>query len=154
MRVRFLVVAAVLTAAVLVPLARSDHARPGLFHDFGPTVTEEDPAYASTTTPLMVDRCTALLRSMKIDKQGNIIDYNHDYRGGFCLGWINAAAVFMNFRDAAGGPLLGVCLPKDIDSKTVAEAFLAFADHHEDDLKFNPSFLIYWSLLEKFPCRK
>lgn len=154
MRTRYIALAAVLAAALMAPQARSDHARPGLLHDFGAPVTEEDPAYVSTTTPLMIDRCKALLRSMKIDKQGSILDYSHDYRGGFCLGWINATAVFMNFRDAGGGPMLGVCLPKDIDSKKVVETFLDFADRHDDDIKHNPSFLIYWSLLEKYPCKK
>jgi hypothetical protein len=154
MRIRYFSIAVALAAAVMVSQACADHARPGLLHDFGMPVTEEDPAYVSTATPLMIDRCKAFLRSMKIDKQGNILDCDHNYRGGFCIGWINATAVFMNFRDGRGGPMLGVCLPKDIDSKKVIETFLDFADRHDDDIKYNPSFLIYWSLLEKYPCKK
>ena len=156
MRIGLLAMALVLALALAI-LALSPPAqaqRSGFPQDFGPPMAEEDPANVSTTTPLMIDRCKALLRSMKIDKQGNILDYDHDYRAGFCLGWINAATAFMNFRDFRGESELGVCLPKDIDSKIVIEAFLAFAARYDEALGYNPSYLIYWSLLEKYPCKK
>ena len=57
------------------------------------------------------------------------------------------------FRDKDAHQTLGVCLPEGTHTKTVVENFLAFARQHDDDRKYNPSFLIYWSLLEKYPCK-
>ena len=56
----------------------------------------------------MIDRSSALLDTIRLDKEGHIRDYKHDYKAGFCLGWINAAMVFMNFRDNNGAEMLGV----------------------------------------------
>jgi hypothetical protein len=102
----------------------------------------------------MVERCTDFVESIRTDKRGRIRDYDHDYETGFCLGWINAAMVFMNFRDSSGTQMLGVCLPSGINSKQVAETFLRFAKRNPGDRVYNPSFLIYWSLLEQYPCER
>ena len=132
--------------------AHADHARPGLFSDVGTPATE-DASHGNTSTALMIDRCESFLKTIRTDKEGHIRDYKHDYKAGFCLGWINAAMVFMNFRDKDGHQMLGVCLPEGVHTKTVVENFLAFARQHGDERKYNPSFLIYWSLLEKYPCK-
>lgn len=134
--------------------AKADHARPGMFSDVGTPPAAEDASHGNTTLALMVDRCTSFLKTIRTDKEGHIRDYRHDYKAGFCLGWINASMVFMNFRDAQGAHQLGVCLPEGIHSKEVVDTFLAFAKQHQDDAAYNPAFLIYWSLLEKYPCKK
>lgn len=143
----------VLALLSLTVAARADHARPGLFSDVGAPPTVEDAAHGNTSTALMIDRCNAFLKSSRFDKEGHITDYKHDYKAGFCLGWINSAMVFMNVRDKDGHQALGVCLPDAIHTKSVVETFLAFAKEHIDDHKFNPTFLIYWSLLDKYPCK-
>ena len=57
-------------------------------------------------------------------------------------------------RDAAGAEVLGVCLPEGIHSKAVIETFLDFAKRNRDDIKYNPSFVIYWAMLEKYACKR
>ncbi len=132
---------------------RADHARPGIFSDIGTPPVVEDQSHGNTTNALMIDRCTSLLKTLGTDREGHIRDYRHDYKSGFCLGWINASMVFMNFRDGNGAHTLGVCLPEGIHSVTIVESFLDYAKQHKDDAKYNPAFLIYWALLEKYPCK-
>lgn len=139
--------------AAMGTLAHADHARPGLFTDIGNPPAKGEPAQGGVAAQLLVERCTAFVKSIRTDKDGRIRDYEHNYKAGFCLGWINASMAFMNFRDAEGAEMLGVCLPEGIDTKVVAETFLDFAKRHDDDMIYNPSFLIYWSLLEKYPCK-
>lgn len=134
--------------------ARADHVRPGLFSDVGAPPAEEDVSHGTMTTPLLIDRCKAMLDSSRTDGEGHLTDYKHDYKAGFCLGWINASMVFLNVRDAAGAPALGVCLPDGIHTFEVIQTFLDFSKENPDDLKYNPSFLIYWAMLEKYPCQK
>ena len=133
--------------------ARADHTRLGIFSDIGTPPAIEDQSHGNTTNELMIDRCTSLLATLEEDKEGHIRDYRHDYKTGFCLGWINASMVFMNFRDSNGAQTLGVCMPEGIHSLTVIKAFLDYAKRHEEDMQYNPSFLIYWALLEKYPCK-
>jgi hypothetical protein len=155
MRLNSLLVAVVLAlGCAALGAAQADHARPGIFSDVGTPPAAEDPAHGNTTTRLMVQRCRSLLRTSRTDEEGHLKAYRHDYSAGFCLGWINASMVFLNVRDTAGNEALGVCLPEGIHSKTVVEAFLDYAQQHEDDLKYNPTFLIYWALLDKYPCKR
>ena len=134
--------------------AYADHARPGLFSDIGTPPAVEDQSHGNTTTALIIERCKSFLKSIDTDKDGHIRDYRHDYKAGFCLGWINASMVFLNFRDSSNAQTLGVCMPEGFHSLSVIETFLDYAKRHEDDLKYNPSFLIYWAMLEKYPCKK
>jgi len=145
---------AVLALLLSLSPARADHARPGIFGDIGTPPAVEDPTHGNTSTALMVRRCNAFLRSVRLDKQGHIRRYRHNYDSGFCIGWINAAMVFMNFRDKDGREMLNVCLPEGLHSVEVARTFLDFVKQHPDDEKYNPSFLIYWSLLDKYPCQR
>jgi hypothetical protein len=134
--------------------ARADHARPGVFSDIGTPPAVEDQSHGNTTNALMIERCTSFLKTLDADPEGHIRDYRHDYQTGFCLGWINASMVFLNFRDSNGAETLGVCMPEGTHSLTVIKAFLDYAKRHDDDLKYSPSFLIYWAMLEKYPCKK
>ena len=107
-----------------------------------------------TSTQRMVTRCTALLWSIDKSRRDEVPRYRLDYQTGYCLGWINASMAFLNVRDEAGKNLLGVCLPEDIDSRHVAETFIAYVHKNREHLIYNPSLLIYWALLEKYPCPK
>lgn len=144
-------------AAMFVAIAfttRADHARPGLFGDVGAPPTEEDISHGNALTKLMVERCTKFVNNMRADDEGHILDYIHDYQTGFCLGWISASMVFLNIRDSAGAPALGVCLPEGIHTGVVVKTFLEYAKQNPEDWKYNPSFLIYWSMLGKYPCAR
>jgi hypothetical protein len=134
--------------------AHADHARPGVFSDIGTPPAVEDQSHGNTTSKLMIERCTWLLKTLDADKEGHIHDYRHDYRSGFCLGWINASMVFLNFRDSNGAEMLGVCMPEGTHTLAVIRAFLDYIKRHEDDLKYSPSFLVYWAMLEKYPCKR
>jgi len=134
--------------------ARADHDRPAVFTDLGAPPSEEDVSHRNQSTELMIDRCNHFLAYLRTDAEGHVLDYLHDYRGGFCLGWINASMVFLNMRGTTGAPTLGVCLPEGIHSFEVIETFLDFAKAHREDLGYNPSFLIYWSMLDKYPCTR
>jgi hypothetical protein len=144
----------VLALALGASAVRADHARPGIFGDLGAPPAVEDPTHGNTSTELMVQRCSAFLKSARLDKQGHIRRYRHNYDAAFCIGWVNSAMVFMNFRDKDGAEMLGVCLPDGAHSVDVIKTFLEFAMQHPDEKKYNPSFLIYWSLLDKYPCKR
>ncbi len=60
----------------------------------------------------------------------------------------------LNFHNQAGNHTLGVCMPEDINSVDMIRIFLNYAHKNPDDLKYNPSLLICWSLLEKYPCNQ
>jgi len=107
-----------------------------------------------TSTKRMLARCTALLWSIEKHHNGEMPKYRRDYQTGYCLGWINSTMAFMGVRNQAGDHLLGVCLPDDIDSRHVAEAFVTYSQSNREHLIYNPSLLIYWALLEKYPCKK
>ncbi len=136
----------------IVFTAHADHARPGLFSDVGAPPTEEDISHGNALTKLVVERCTSLVETMRTDDEGHILDYRHNYQAGFCLGWISASMVFLNVRNSAGAPALGVCLPEGMHTGAVVKTFLEYAKQNPDDWKYNPSFLIYWSMLGKYPC--
>ncbi|MBM3530193.1 MAG: hypothetical protein FJX62_19085 [Alphaproteobacteria bacterium] len=140
--------------AFAVSAAHADHQRPGMFGDVGYPPPAEDPTHGSTTTDLMVSRCNAFVRSVRLDKEGHIRRYRHNYNTAFCLGWVNSAMVFMNFRDKDGHEMLGVCLPDGVHTVDVVRTFLDYVGKKPDEKKYNPSFLIYWALLEKHPCKK
>lgn len=148
----FLVIATVMAFAVTA--ARADHQRPGMFGDVGAPPAVEDPTHGNTSTALMVRRCNAFLRSIRLDKEGHIRRYRHNYDSAFCLGWVNSAMVFMNFRDKDGHEMLGVCLPEGMHSMDIVQSFVDYVKQKPDEQKYNPSFLIYWALLEKHPCKK
>ena len=114
----------------------------------------EDASHGNVSAELMVERCTNFVTNVSTDREGHITDYQHNYEAGFCLGWVNASMVFLNVRDSGGVPALGVCLPEGIHTFEVIKSFLDYARANPDDLKFNPSFLIYWAMLEKHPCKK
>jgi hypothetical protein len=102
----------------------------------------------------MVRRCSRFLNTLRLDKEGHIRRYRHNYDSAFCIGWINSAMTFMNFRDKDGHEMLSVCLPEGVHSMDVVKTFLDFVKQHPDDRQYNPSFLIYWSLLDKYPCKR
>ena len=107
-----------------------------------------------TSTERMVESCTALEWSVRTDETGKISGYGSNYQTGYCLGWINSAMAFLNFHNDAGKHTLGVCMPEDMQSMEVVKLFLDYANNNVDDTKYNPSLLIYWALLEKYPCEK
>jgi hypothetical protein len=144
---------AAVVLALTVAAARADHARPGLFTDVGVPPAEEDASHSNVSAELMVDRCSNFLANARFDVDGHVADYQHNYQAGFCLGWVNASMVFLNVRDSAGAPALGVCLPEGIHTFEVIRNFLDFVKANPKDLKYNPSFLIYWAMLDKYPCK-
>lgn len=151
MRYGAILIAAALAAATLS--ARADHDRPGLFGDVGESPATEDVSHANVSTVLMVDRCSNFLANVRTDENGHVTNYQHDYDAGFCLGWINASLVFLNIRNSVGAPALGVCLPEGVHTFDVIHTFLDFIEANPDDLKYNPSFVIYWAMLDKYPCK-
>jgi hypothetical protein len=153
MRSHFRLIFALAFAVAYSP-AQADHKRPGIFHDVGAPPAAEDPSHGNTSTLLMVRRCEDFLRTAQINRAGHIRRYRHNHNAGFCIGWINSAMVFLNLRTESGGEMLGVCLPEGVHSNAVIETFLDYVKGHPDDRKYNPSFLIYWAMLEKYPCKR
>ena len=157
---RFLVLAAllgliVLPATVGAQQSSDKQLSPGVWYD----ITKKPEIMGTygaglTSTKRVLERCTALLWSIEKHHDGNVPKYRRDYQTGYCLGWINSSMAFVRVRNEAGGHLLGVCLPDDIDSRQVAEAFITYAHNNREHLIYNPSRLIYWALLEKYPCPK
>jgi hypothetical protein len=145
---------AALALSAAVSSARADHVHAGIFTDVGVPPGVEDPSHANTSAALMIARCTNFIRKVRLNREGHIRTYKHNNAAAFCLGWINASMVFLNMSDSAGAPALGVCLPKGIHSAEVIKIFIDYAKRHDDDMKYNPSFLIYWAMLEKYPCTK
>lgn len=90
---------------------------------------------------------------MKTGAGDEITRYTQNYQTGYCLGWINSAMAFLNFHNETGQHTLGVCMPEDITSRQVVDIFLGYVGRNPDDMKYNPSLLIYWSLLEAYPCK-
>jgi len=95
--------------------------------------------YAATIIAAVLTATTVLARA------------DHD-RPRFSPMW--ARRLFLSMRGTTGAPTLGVCLPEGIHSFEVIETFLDFAKAHPEDLGYNPSFLIYWSMLDKYPCTR
>ena len=152
---------ALLGAASLMPAtsARAQQSpnpqsHPGVWQDVISTPSPEGPyGMGFTSTERMVERCTALEWSIRTDKDGNVRKYRRNYQTGYCLGWINSAMAFLNFHNEAGKHTLSVCMPEDMQSIDVMKVLLDYVHKNTDDLKYNPSLLIYWSLLEKYPCK-
>ena len=127
---------------------------PGVWQDvMTPPTPEGTYGMGFTSTERVVERCTALEWSIRRDKEGAIRRYARNYQSGYCLGWINSAMAFLNFHNDQGNHTLGVCMPEDIESIAVIKIFLDYVNKNRDDMKYNPSLLIYWSLLEKYPCK-
>jgi Rap1a immunity proteins len=153
---------ALLGAASLMPAtsARAQQSpnpqsHPGVWQDVISTPSPEGPyGMGFTSTERVVERCTALEWSIRTDKDGNVRKYRRNYQTGYCLGWINSAMAFLNFHNEAGKHTLSVCMPEDMQSIDVMKVFLDYVHKNTDDLKYNPSLLIYWSLLEKYPCKQ
>jgi Rap1a immunity proteins len=144
-----LIVGAVLAATPV----NADHFRPGIFTDLGALPAEEGAIHGNVSALLMIERCARFVNSVRIGENEQIRDYTHSYGAGFCLGWINASMVFLNVRNSAGAPALGVCLPEGIHSDEVAKVFLDFVKENPDDQKYSPTFIIYWALLDKYSCK-
>lgn len=146
----------VLVAGMLAAgAATADHARPGIFSDVGTPPAGEDDSHSNVSTDLMVERCTQFVSTALLDTDKHIRSFEHSYGTGFCLGWVNASMAYLNVRDKDGAPALGVCLPEEgIHSNEVMKIFLDFVAANPGDKKYNPSFIIYWAMLEKFPCIK
>ena len=150
---------ALLSLASTIPAARAQQSpdpqsHPGVWQDVMTAPKAEGPyGLGFTSTERMVERCTALEWSVRHGQYGLIRRYRHNYQTGYCLGWINAAMAFLNFHNEAGNHTLGVCMPDDIQSMDVVKVFLDYVHKNQDDMKYNPSLLIYWSLLEKYPCK-
>jgi len=153
---------ALLGAASLMPAtsARAQQSpnpqsHPGVWQDVISTPSPEGPyGMGFTSTERVVERCTALEWSIRTDKDGNVRKYRRNYQTGYCLGWINSAMAFLNFHNEAGKHTLSVCMPEDMQSIDVMKVLLDYVHKNTDDLKYNPSLLIYWSLLEKYPCKQ
>ncbi|MGO9359603.1 MAG: Rap1a/Tai family immunity protein [Xanthobacteraceae bacterium] len=128
---------------------------PQVFQDIMRAPRQEGPyGMGYTSTERVVERCSALLWSVRHDKDGNVRSYRRNYQTGYCLGWINSSMAFLNFHNEDGHHTLGVCLPDELDSRHVIDVFLGYVHANHDHLKYNPSLLIYWALLEKYPCPK
>jgi len=144
--------AAVPTDAVAQQPTAKTH--PGVWQDvITSPAPEGDYGTGFTSTQSVVERCTAFEWSVRRDKEGNVRKYKRNYQTAYCLGWINSAMAFLNFHNDAGNHTLGVCMPEDIESTAVIKVFLDYVNKNPDELKYNPSLLIYWSLLEKYPCK-
>jgi Ssp1 endopeptidase immunity protein Rap1a len=127
---------------------------PGIWYDITKTPYAEGTYGAGlTSTRRVLERCTALLQSIKM-RDGEVRGYARDYQTGYCLGFANSAMAFFNIRDNEGGHVLGVCLPEAIDSQDVVEALLTYAHKNQEHAIYNPTLLTYWALLEKYPCKK
>jgi hypothetical protein len=140
---------------VLAQQSPSPQSHPGVWQDVITMPAPEGPYGMSfTSTERVVERCTALEWSIRTGKDGNINKYKRSYQTGYCLGWINSAMAFLNFHNEAGKHTLAVCMPEDMQSIDVMKTFLDFVNKNPDELKYNPSLLIYWSLLDKYPCKQ
>jgi len=128
---------------------------PGVWQDVMTTPHPEgEYGMGFTSTQRVVERCTALEWSIRTDKDGSIRKYKRNYQTAYCLGWINSAMAFLNFHNEAGNHTLGVCMPEEMHSIDVLKTFLDYVHKNSEHLKYNPSLLIYWSLLEKYPCKQ
>lgn len=129
---------------------------PGVWGDITTTPQAEGPyGTGFTSTERVVERCTALewaIRTKKAD--GSFRWYRRNYQTGYCLGWVNATMAFLNFHNEAGNHTLGVCMPEEMHSVDVVRVFLDYVHKNPDDQKYNPSLLMYWALLEKYPCQQ
>ena len=126
---------------------------PGVWEDvITPPPPEAPYGTGYTSTKQVIERCSAFEWSIRRKKDGTIIRYAQSYASGYCLGWINSTMAFLNFHNDAGKHTLGVCMPEDIESRSVIDFFLSYVKKNPENVKYNPSLLIYWSLLEKYPC--
>ena len=150
---------ALLSLATAIPAAQAQQspnpqAHPGVWQDvITAPAPEGEYGMGFTSTERVLERCTALEWSIRTDKDGKIRRYKRNYQTGYCLGWINSTMAFLNFHNEAGNHTLGVCMPEDMQSIDVMKAFLDYVHKNQDDMKYNPSLLIYWSLLDKYPCK-
>jgi hypothetical protein len=127
---------------------------PGVWQDIMKAPLPQGPYGAGyTTTERVVERCTALEWAIRTGKEGNIRWYRRNYQTGYCLGFINAAMAVLNFHNDAGNHTLGVCMPEDMQSLDVIRTFLDYVHRNQGDMQYNPALLVYWSLLEKYPCK-
>jgi hypothetical protein len=154
----FLALALLALASYLSPaLAQAQpdsKTHPGVWQDVMKAPPAEGP-YGSgfTGTERVIERCTALEWAIRNGKDGNIRWYRRNYQTGYCLGWINSAMAFLNFHNEAGNHTLAVCMPEDIRSVDVLKTFLDYVHKNPDEIKYNPSLLVYWALLDKYPCK-
>ncbi len=116
------------------------------------TPTETPDGSDMQATNRMIERCAELMLSIRERRDGGIRGYRMSYGGGYCLGWINAMMTSFPYYGENRPAAQRVCLPADVTSRQVAEVFLDYTDAHADLRKFNPAVLIYWALLEKYPC--
>lgn len=155
----FIMAVGLMTASAMTASAQQTpdpKTHPGVWQDVIAAPAPEAPyGTGFTSTQRVVERCTALEWAIKTRKKdGNIRWYRRNYSTGYCLGWINSTMAVLNFHNEAGNHTLGVCMPEDMLSVDVIRTFLDYVHKNPDDLKYNPSLLIYWSLLEKYPCKQ
>ena len=147
---------AVLTLVSFAPpaLAQTAQSHPGAAPDLMNAPAQEgDYGTGVTSTERMVERCTALEWSLQTNKEGEIEKYVRNYQSGYCLGWINSSMAYLSFHNEAGNHTLGVCMPEEINTVDVLKIFLDYVHANQEETKYNPSLLIYWALLEKYPCK-
>lgn len=132
---------------------QSTHIQGSVYQDIMPTIPTESPDGGELpATKRMVDRCIETMLSIRERRDGAIRGYRMSYGAGYCLGWINATMALLKSYGEGREAALRVCMPDDVTSRQVAEIFLDYMDSHTDFKKYNPTVLIYWALLEKYPC--
>lgn len=124
-----------------------------VYQDIMPTIPAESPDGGDlVATKRMIDRCVETMLSIRESRDGGIRGYRMSYGAGYCLGWVNATMAFLKSYGEGREASLRVCMPDDITSRHVTEIFLDYMDSHADFKKYNATVLIYWALLEKYPC--
>jgi hypothetical protein len=127
--------------------------KPGVWQDIITQAPFEGPYEADiTTAKRVIERCARFERSIRARPDGSIRRYSREYNTGYCLGWINSAKAFLQFHNAEGNHTLGVCMPEEITSRQVIDIFLTYAYKNTESLNYNPSLILYWSLLDRYPC--
>ena len=142
------------TAALAPPATAHSETHPGFYGDMMATPpAEADYGTGFTSTERMVERCVALEKSVVQNKEGEVVKYDRSYQSAYCLGWGNSAMGYLNFHNEAGNHTPGGCMPETTNSHDVLKLFLDYVYQHKEDTKYNASLLIYWALLDKYPCQ-
>lgn len=141
------------TVSLTPPALSHSETHPGFYGDMiASPPAEADYGTGFTSTERMVERCVALEKSVVENKNGEVVKYARNAQSAYCLGWINSAMGYLNFHNDAGKHTLGVCMPEKTNSNDVLKLFLDYVYKHKEDTKYNASLLIYWAMLDKYPC--
>jgi hypothetical protein len=155
LRAAVLVTACLATIAIAPSALAHSETHPGFYGDMiASPPAEADYGTGFTSTERMIERCVALEKSVVENKQGEVVKYAKNAQSAYCLGWINSAMAYLNFHNEAGKHTLGVCMPETTNSNDVLKLFLDYVYKHKEDTKYNASLLIYWALLDNFPCEE